>query len=166
MSLSPGRILLATDGSPDAALAARRAAGLAKAFGSELHVVHVVPVSDPYYLAGEDAEGPSLYEEDEERARKLLDKEVARIEGMGVGVEKEHLKTGEPDAEIVALGEEIDAGTIVLGSRGLGPLARMPVGSVASSVVSHAHCPVLVVRDRDSDDEGRSIIRGKTESSA
>lgn len=160
MNVSPDRILLATDGSPDAALAARRAAGLAKAFGSELHVVHVVPVSDPYYLADEDVEGPSLYEEDEKQARRLLDREVARIEGMGAGVEKAHLKIGEPDAEIVALGEEIDADTIVLGSRGLGPLARMPVGSVARSVVSHAHCPVLVVRDHDGDGEGRAIIRG------
>lgn len=166
MSDRPGRVLLATDGSPDAILAARRAVDLAKAFGSELHVVHVVPVSNPYHLVGEDAEGPSLYEEDERRVRELLDREVERIKTMGVKVRKAHLKTGEPDAEIIALGEELDVDTIVLGSRGLGPLARMPIGSVSSSVVSHAHCPVLVVRDHDSDDEGRSIVRSTTVSTA
>jgi nucleotide-binding universal stress UspA family protein len=35
---------------------------------------------------------------------------------------------------------------IVIGSRGLGTLKRLVLGSVASGVVSHALCPVLVVR--------------------
>jgi nucleotide-binding universal stress UspA family protein len=33
-----------------------------------------------------------------------------------------------------------------VGSRGLGPLRRALMGSVSDSVVRHAHCPVLVVR--------------------
>jgi hypothetical protein len=37
---------------------------MAHVFGSELHVVHVVPVSQPHHLIGADAEGSSLYEED------------------------------------------------------------------------------------------------------
>jgi nucleotide-binding universal stress UspA family protein len=166
MNEGPGKVLLATDGSPDAILAARRAAGLALAFGSELHVVHVIPVSQPYTMFGETGEGPSILEEDSGKARGLLDGEVERIEGLGGKVAKVHLRTGEPDAEIVALGEEIGAGTIVVGSRGLGPLARMPIGSVSSSVAGHAHCPVLVVRDYDTDEEGRPIIRGKSASTA
>ena len=52
---------------------------------------------------------------------------------------------GEPDAEVVALGEDIGADMIVVGSRGMGRLRR-PIGSVSSSIVAHAHCPVLVVR--------------------
>jgi nucleotide-binding universal stress UspA family protein len=146
MTDAPKKILLAADGSPDAILAARRAAGLAKVFDSELHVVHVVPVSLPYTLAGQEAEGPSIYEEDEGRARGLLDAEVARIEETGGRVTKTHLRAGEPDKEIVALAEELGVGTIVVGGRGLGPLARMPIGSISSSVTAYAHCPVLVVR--------------------
>ncbi|MGI5202449.1 universal stress protein [Spirillospora sp. CA-108201] len=38
------------------------------------------------------------------------------------------------------------AGLLVLGSRGLGRLARVPVGSVAAHVAVHARCPVVVVR--------------------
>ncbi|AHY48029.1 Universal stress protein family [Rubrobacter radiotolerans] len=53
---------------------------------------------------------------------------------------------GRPDAEVVALAEEIGAGLIVLGSRGLGGMKRVLMGSVSDSVVRHAHCPVLVVR--------------------
>ena len=58
-----------------------------------------------------------------------------------------HLETGEPEKEIVRLSEELGAGTIVIGSRGLGGLRRALMGSVSESVVKHAHCPVFVVRE-------------------
>ena len=45
------------------------------------------------------------------------------------------------------LAEELDAGLIVVGSRGLGGVRRALIGSVSDSVVRHAHCPVLVVRE-------------------
>jgi nucleotide-binding universal stress UspA family protein len=47
----------------------------------------------------------------------------------------------------VRLSEELGAGTIVIGSRGLGGLRRALMGSVSESVVRHAHCPVFVVRE-------------------
>ena len=52
-----------------------------------------------------------------------------------------------PDRAIVRLGEEIGAGLIVMGSRGRGRMRRALLGSVSDSVVRHAHCPVLVVRE-------------------
>jgi nucleotide-binding universal stress UspA family protein len=58
-----------------------------------------------------------------------------------------HLRTGEPDKEIVRLSEELDVGTIVVGSRGLSAMRRALMGGVSESVVRHAHCPVFVVRD-------------------
>lgn len=57
-----------------------------------------------------------------------------------------HLKVGRPDKVTVDLSEELDAGLIVMGSRGLGGIRRALVGSVSDSVVRHAHCPVFVVR--------------------
>ena len=53
---------------------------------------------------------------------------------------------GRPDEEIVVLGEEIGAGLIATGSRGLGGMRRALMGSASDSIVRHAHCPVLVVR--------------------
>jgi nucleotide-binding universal stress UspA family protein len=50
------------------------------------------------------------------------------------------------DQAIVRLAEEIGAGLIVMGSRGLGGVRRALMGSVSDSVVRHAHCPVMVVR--------------------
>ena len=43
--------------------------------------------------------------------------------------------------------EALGVGMIVMGSRGLGAIPRMLIGSVSDSVVRHAHCPVFVVRD-------------------
>ena len=149
MNGNPEKILVATDGSHDAASAARRAVGLAHAFDAELYLVHVVPVSEPYHMSGTDfAEGPSLYEEDAERAQRLLNEQERKINVAGGEVAKAYLKTGEPDAEVVALAEHIGADLIVAGSRGNSPLRR-PIGSVSSSIAAHAHCPVLVVRESD-----------------
>ena len=145
MSDLPTKILLATDGSAGSVKAARRAAGMAHAFGAELHVVHVMPVTQPYHLLGSDAEGPRMYEEDLQWAQELLDGQVRKIEEEGAKVTKAYLRTGEPDAEVVALGEDIGVDMIVVGSRGMSPLRR-PIGSVSSSIATHAHCPVLIVR--------------------
>jgi nucleotide-binding universal stress UspA family protein len=145
MDDTPTKILLATDGSASSAKAARRAARMAHAFGAELHVVHVMPVTQPYHLVGSDAEGPSLYEEDLKWAQQLLDGQVRKIEEEGASVTKAHLRTGEPDAEVVGLAEDIGADMIVVGSRGTSPLRR-PIGSVSSSIATHAHCPVLIAR--------------------
>jgi nucleotide-binding universal stress UspA family protein len=140
----PGTILLATDGSEEVRLAAATAADVAERTGSELHVVHVGEVRPVYhperhgYLA--------RYEELQEQARRLLEEQIEQVKAAGGKVAGVHLEMGRPDEEIVVLGQEIGAGLIVTGSRGLGGLRRALMGSVSDSVVRHAHCPVMVVR--------------------
>src|SRR5215216_3397638 len=147
MSTFPTRILLATDGSEEAELAALRAVELAEKTDSELHVVHVgvVPTflkSYPGTLGYE----RRLYEEIEEVSRVLLRKQTWRVKAAGGTVAGAHLRMGQVALEIVALAEELQADLIVMGSRGLGGVRRALMGSVSDSVVRHAHCPVLVVR--------------------
>ncbi len=50
---------------------------------------------------------------------------------------------GMPAEEILRAGA--DADIIVLGSRGVGGFKRLLMGSVASQVAHHAHCPVVVI---------------------
>jgi nucleotide-binding universal stress UspA family protein len=147
MSIFPTRILLATDGSEEAELAALRAVDLAQSTDSELHVVHVgvVPIflqSYPGTLGYE----RKLYEQIEDTSRELLRKQSWRVKATGGTVTGIHLRMGAVALEIVALAEALGVGLIVMGSRGLGGVRRALMGSVSDSVVRHAHCPVLVVR--------------------
>ena len=156
MSIFPTRILLATDGSKEAKQAARTAADLAEKTGSELHVVHVggegfyeTPLVDPATLEPTwvAREYPDLLSDIERTERELLDNEVEQLEAAGGTVTQAHLSMGEAAPEIVVVAEEIDAGLIVMGSRGEGGIRRALLGSVSESVVKLAHCPVLVVRE-------------------
>src|SRR3712207_1754094 len=80
MSGFPTRIIAATDGSEDAVLALRAAAGLSSRTGSELHVVHVwpgppLPVTRHSAGAGIARDDPR---EHEMKARELLERQVSR----------------------------------------------------------------------------------------
>jgi len=148
VSIFPSRILLATDGSEEAALAVRTAADIAQKTNSKLHVVYVGPSLEyagmgPPQIA--DIPAPSQ-EQLSTEARELLDAEVEQVKAAGGTVAQAHLGLGAPNREIVDLAEKLSAGLVVIGSRGRGGIRRALMGSVSDSVVRHAHCPVLVVR--------------------
>ena len=148
MSIFPTTVLLATDGSKDAELATTTALDLANSTSSELHIVLV---EEPVYAYVDPSGYPfspsaELEHELEQQARMRLDAEVQKIRSAGGAVAEAHLRVGAAAAEIVDLAEDIGAGLIVMGSRGLGGIRRALMGSVSDSVVRHAHCPVLVVR--------------------
>jgi nucleotide-binding universal stress UspA family protein len=152
MSIFPTKILVATDGSREAILAAQSAAQIANETHSELHIIYVRPRSVPpqpgHFVGPEVAEHQLQSEQEllERKAQRILDAQVKEIEAAGGSAAQTHLGVGKPAEEIVALGEELGAGLIVVGSRGRGGLRRALIGSVSDSVVRHAHCPVLVVR--------------------
>jgi len=152
MSIFPTKILLATDGSKEAELAFASAADLSQKTGSELHVVYVghMPLVS-YESPGATTLDPDLsgrmQEGAEQEARTMLEAQVQQVGKTGGEVAGVHARVGRPDAEIVGVADELGAGLIVLGSRGVGPLRRALMGSVSDSVVRHAHSPVLVVRE-------------------
>jgi nucleotide-binding universal stress UspA family protein len=159
MSIFPTKILLATDGSDEATLAAQTAIDVADKTNSELHVVYVGELDygypsydlsyDPSYAVPDFEYMQQIQENLEQEARKALDAEVEQVKAAGGRVVEAHLSMGSPDAEIVKLADDIGAGLIMMGSRGLGGIRRALIGSVSDSVVRHAHCPVLVVRKED-----------------
>ena len=151
MSIFPTKILLATDGSEEARLAAQAAAELSKDTGSEVHVAYVLPslmeLRGHHVYSAEVMQ--SVLEQAEGEARTLLEEQAKEVEASGGKVAETHLETGKPDREIVRLSEELNVGTIVIGSRGLGAIKRALMGGVSESVIKHAHCPVFVVRGDD-----------------
>ena len=93
------------------------------------------------------SEDPELTEKAREAAQTETDKMLA---GLGdsrpesVTVKAVH---GFPVEELINASS--DADMIVLGSRGAGGFTRLLMGSVASQVAQHAHCPVLIVPPED-----------------
>jgi nucleotide-binding universal stress UspA family protein len=145
MNIFPTKILLATDGSEDAAVAARAAVALCNKTDSELHVVHAWRFVAPY--SAYPSEILKNYTRlNEQAAQELLARQVSRIEEIGGTVTNALLREGPPTDEILSLGEELQPGLIMIGSRGLGSVGSLLVGSVSEGVVHHASCPVLVVR--------------------
>jgi nucleotide-binding universal stress UspA family protein len=144
MSIFPTTILLATDGSE---LAATTATDLAQKTNSELHVVTVGADYPLYELLEHPADFEDALRENRREAKEMLEQQAKRIGQSGVSVNETHLREGRAEKEIVEVAEEIDAGLIVMGSRGHGRLGRALMGSVSDAVVRHAHCPVTIVRE-------------------
>ena len=146
MSIFPAKILVATDASKEAQLAASTAAELSARTDSELHIIHVGEV--PLVYHPERHGGYHInYEKAESQARQLLKAQVEKIKAAGATVAQAHLKMGRADEEIVELAESMGVGLIVMGTRGQGRIRRALMGSVSESVVRHAHCPVTIVRE-------------------
>lgn len=154
MSALPRKIPVATDGSEEAGLAAKTAAALAAEPGSELHVVTVGPEYPLYMLPDSAGRFPEVFDKEKRETREVLDAQVRKIEALGASVEKAHQRSGRPDREILDLADDLDADMIVVGSRGLGGVRRMLLGSVSDSVVEHALCTVMVVRVPGRNPEG------------
>jgi nucleotide-binding universal stress UspA family protein len=154
MSIFPTKILLATDGSEEASLAARTAVDLADKTGSELHVAFILRTQDAseYDPMGFNTE-KAHEEEIKQMGQRLLGEQVRQVEEAGGTVAGAHLRMARPDRGILAIGEDVGTGLIVLGSRGLGGVKRALMGSVSDSVVRYAHCSVMVVRKEDDPDQ-------------
>jgi nucleotide-binding universal stress UspA family protein len=146
MSIFPTTILLATDGSKEAELAASTAADLAERTDSELQIIHVGEAPLAYHPERHGGYRTE-YENAETKARELLEAQVEKMKGDGATVAQAHLRMGRADEEIVDLAQSMGVGLIVMGTRGQGRLRRALMGSVSESVVRHAHCPVTIVRE-------------------
>jgi nucleotide-binding universal stress UspA family protein len=144
VSASLRSIVLATDGSPDAAVALRAAADVSEKAGAYLHLVHVWTAAIPVAHPGLGFDDYSLLLE--ERGAELLQQQLLSARAAGVRAARAHLRQGEPAEKIVALANVLDADLIVVGDRGAGRVKRLITGSVSEDVVHRASCPVLVVR--------------------
>jgi len=133
------RILVATDGSEYSQGAIREAIGFAKVCSSKLFVMSVVEV-----IADGETSTQQVEEAMETQAQKHL--EAVKAQALKDGVECEaFISFGEPHQNIVdeALRRKIDL--IFIGRRGTTGLKKLLMGEVASTVIGHADCKVIVV---------------------
>lgn len=137
------KILLAVDGSEHALVAARRAAELVRALKpSELRIVAAYNTI-PSYLGEPNLQVTidSLRGE----AKRAIDKVLLHLGELPCEVHTEILE-GDAAEAILNVANTRRSSLIIMGSRGLGHLAGLLLGSTSQKVVAHAHCPVLIVR--------------------
>ncbi|AHY48229.1 Universal stress protein family (plasmid) [Rubrobacter radiotolerans] len=140
------RILLATDGSEDARLATVAAVDLANRSGAKLHLVHVFEFIPPREFVSLALRVRSPFASQKEGER-TIEEAVSLVREVGGRVQEAHLRMGSPPDGVLSVAGKIGADLIVIGSRGLGGVKRLLMGSVSERVVQHASCPVLVLRD-------------------
>ncbi len=144
------RVLLALDGSPSSDAARRVVDGLAWPSGTTILVLGVLPPEGSRAAALAGLPVPDLapdlldHEPDADLGRILVDAAASLATGSR-RVER-RLVRGRAATCIVDEAGAWAADLIVVGSRGLGRLSTMVLGSVSAEVVDHAPCPVLVTR--------------------
>ncbi|MBP2331424.1 MULTISPECIES: universal stress protein [Corynebacterium] len=138
-------IVCAVDGSDASKTAAKWAANTAVKRGIPLRLVS--SYSMPQFLYAEGMVPPQeLYEDLEaETLEKIEEAKKVAIDYMPDVDVSHQIEEGSPIDMLLDLSEQCTM--IVMGSRGLGGLSGMVMGSVSAAVVSHASCPVVVVRE-------------------
>ncbi|WP_457555805.1 universal stress protein [Candidatus Pyrohabitans sp.] len=137
------RILVALDGSQGSRRALRFALKLAKDSGYSVSFIHVVPKlpttkEELIRLIKEEIGSP------QEAGERYLEEAKKIAEEEGVRVQEVILREGNPVEEILKAEKEYDL--VVVGSRGMGRVDRLLLGSVSSKLVVASTKPVLVVR--------------------
>ena len=138
-------VVVGVDGSPTSAMAMAWAARYAKAMGATVRAVlawHYPAAAGPAPIGV----APAVVAGDIEQARREdLEKAIAATFGDPPSVKVEpKVVYGHPSQ--VLIDESRDADLLVVGSRGHGGFTGMLLGSVSTHCVTHAACPVTVVR--------------------
>jgi len=136
------KILLAVDGSDHSMIAADYAAGMAKAFGATVFLVHAYPHTSDL-LGYEDFE--RLVARRKSAGQAILNKVRKRLEPKDVTILEDLLEGPEAEA-ILSAAETQQVDLVVMGTRGLGAIEGMVFGSVSRKVTHHAPCPVMLTR--------------------
>jgi len=137
------KVLLAVDGSEHALHSARTAADLARAMNSTEFRIVVAYDSIPPYLG----EPNMQYAIDArmEESKAIMQKAIEAVGNIPCEIHTEFIE-GSPAEAIIDVAVTRKSDVIVMGSRGHGTLAGLLLGSTSQKVVSHAPCPVLIVR--------------------
>lgn len=147
------RILVPIDFSECCRKALEYALPLARQFGAQLTLLHVMPAN--YFVGSEfgPVDFPVPEAEWRENSSRELRALAERTIAEAVPTETQ-VRQGQPAHEIAACAQELGIDLIVLSTHGRTGLRHVLVGSVAENVVRYASCPVLVVREH-----GREFLK-------
>lgn len=138
------RILVAIDGSSMSKKALKSAIQFAKERYSKITVIHVEKnLQIPEGMANESID--DLYSAMRDEGNEILNQAVLMAEEEEIEVTPK-LLFGDPAIQIVKMAEEENYQLIIMGSRGLGGIKGLMLGSVSQKVSHLSHCPVLIIK--------------------
>ena len=137
------KILFATDFTAADRGAFRHSCNFARAWKAKLLIVHVNTSTASEASEETEASEPA----------SIVSSKGIQIHPIDADINHEHItRSGDPVDIILEIGKEHDVDLIVLGTHGRKGVKRMFQGSVAESVIRSANCPVLTLRQSDSDE--------------
>ena len=122
------------------------AIGLAKTFGSKIHVIHAYHLPIQVATPDQIVIPQDFWTAVRDSAARKLEKTVQKVKAAGVDAEA-HLAEMPPAQAINPTAEKVGADLIVMGTRGLTGLKHVLLGSVAERTIRTAPCPVMTVKD-------------------
>ena len=133
-----GVILVGVDGSTDAAIAAAWALAIARRTNSEVKAAAVWTERPPPYAPGVDELVSEMHTQTVDVAnRSLLDAGLDGIEVIAM--------RGPVTEALLDTADALDASMLVVGTRGLGPLSGLLLGSISRRLLFTTHRPLVVV---------------------
>ena len=140
-------VLVATDFSAPSGTALNYGRAMARAFGAQLHVLHVF---EPLWITSADVVGggvplATMIQGLEDTARKQLEDAVTEEDRRDLKAVSVMLTSESPAREIAHYANDQKVDLLVIGTHGRSGLTRLLIGSVAEKVVRLAPCPVLTV---------------------
>ncbi|MEP6686178.1 MAG: universal stress protein [Verrucomicrobiota bacterium] len=143
------KILAPLDFSPPSNKAFKYALRLAKEFGAELTLIHILDAAPSAFA--DVAASPACAEEELSRAEHNLRALTRSARVAGVIKARSTFRSGLAAHEIVEAARELDVDLIVIATHGYTGWKHFCIGSTAERVVRAAPCPVLVVREKEHD---------------
>ena len=146
------KILVCTDGSKYSQKALEEASVIVKGCNvNEVAIIHVYEKFDSFPISVEgNIEQTEInrlvMEEYKKKGEKILSEALKFIEGKNIKA-RTILKKGHPADTIISVAQEEGFDMIVIGSRGLGGLKKLFLGSVSNAIIQEVNnCSVLVVK--------------------
>jgi nucleotide-binding universal stress UspA family protein len=139
------KVLVAYDFSDDSELALRRGLSLAKEYGAELHLLHVLakPTDDAPEVAWLPVGMEGIYRKAARRLQEAVSAEFSSAESLAV---KCSVRWGKPYREILSYAGEQEFDLVCMGAHGAEHGMSALFGSNVDRVLRQAPCPVLVAR--------------------
>ncbi len=139
------KILVPTDASEYSRRAFKKAVELAKTFGAEIELIHVVYTPQDFW-------GYTLtygitinQEELLQNGEVALQSTLEGIDTEGITITKK-VEAGHPATIVADEAKKGNVDLIIMGSHGYGPISGPVLGSVSQRVLHRVECPVMIVK--------------------